>query len=125
MECFYHESQSAVGICKSCQRGLCRTCAVEVKNGIACSGACEAEAEKLDRLVQQSESMSTEAVKLTNSVSMLSVELFNFVLGLIFAGMGLYLNNRLLLILGSAFLLFGTYGLIRVWKASKESSKGA
>jgi hypothetical protein len=69
--------------------------------------------------------MSNEASKLANSVSMLSTELFTFVMGLIFGGMGLYLNNRLLLILGAAFLLFGTLGLLRVWKASKGMEKGA
>mgnify|MGYP001335253959 FL=1 len=125
MECFYHSSQSAVGVCKSCQRGICRACAGEVGNGIACKDRCEEEAEKLNRLVQQSHSLGARSIKLTNSVSILSVELLNVVLGIIFGGLGIYQGSRFMQLLGGVFLLFGAAGLLRIWKASRPDKKEA
>ena len=40
MECFKHENTSAVGICKSCNKAVCRDCAIEIPNGLACSDEC-------------------------------------------------------------------------------------
>lgn len=44
MNCFYHPSSPAVGLCKSCQRGLCPECAVELPRGLACRERCEEDA---------------------------------------------------------------------------------
>lgn len=44
MNCFYHPSAPAVGLCKSCQRGLCPECAVELPRGLACRGRCAEDA---------------------------------------------------------------------------------
>ena len=50
MHCFNHNSSQAVGICKSCQKGLCSDCAVETSAGITCSGACEARAAEYEEM---------------------------------------------------------------------------
>ena len=54
MRCFYHDSTEAVAICKSCNRGVCRDCAVEFKNGVACKNRCEAEVEALNQIIDRS-----------------------------------------------------------------------
>ena len=36
MNCFYHPAVTAVAMCKYCQRGLCKDCAVDLKHGLAC-----------------------------------------------------------------------------------------
>jgi len=54
MECFYHEGTAAVGSCRSCFRGLCRSCAVELEAALACRNRCEANAEALVATVSQS-----------------------------------------------------------------------
>jgi hypothetical protein len=41
MRCFYHPDAEAVGICKSCQKGLCADSAVDVGDGLACQGCAE------------------------------------------------------------------------------------
>lgn len=41
MNCFYHPTAVAVGTCKSCNKGLCRECAVDLGKGLACKGRCE------------------------------------------------------------------------------------
>ena len=47
MKCFYHRDIEAVGICKSCNRGLCGDCAAEIGEGLACKGRCEDTVAKL------------------------------------------------------------------------------
>jgi hypothetical protein len=54
MRCFYHDTSEAVAICKSCNRGVCRDCAVEFKNGVACKNRCEAEVEVLNQMIDRS-----------------------------------------------------------------------
>jgi hypothetical protein len=49
MECFYHPAVAAAGICKNCHRGICRECAVELEDGIACPNRCEAQVGALSR----------------------------------------------------------------------------
>lgn len=51
MRCFYHADIDAVAMCKNCGRGLCRTCAVDVGNGLACPGPCEDEVRALNRVI--------------------------------------------------------------------------
>jgi hypothetical protein len=51
MECFRHPGAAAVGVCKSCGRGLCRACAAEVGTGLACRDRCEAEVADLNRII--------------------------------------------------------------------------
>ena len=40
MRCFKHNDAEAVGICRNCLKGVCKECAIEVKNGIVCSDSC-------------------------------------------------------------------------------------
>jgi hypothetical protein len=82
MECFAHSAVPAVGTCKSCSKGVCRSCAIQVERGLACSEQCRPFAESLS-LVQKT------------SIRNLNVQSAQrFVLPLIsvlFLGMGLYL----------------------------------
>ena len=40
MQCFLHQGVAAVGICRTCGKGICPTCAREIDRGIVCSDAC-------------------------------------------------------------------------------------
>jgi hypothetical protein len=51
MECFYHPGAAAVGTCKSCGKGVCRTCAVDLGKGLACRGHCEEDTKALIKLI--------------------------------------------------------------------------
>ena len=48
MNCYRHQENSAIGICKSCMKGLCPTCAVEVGNSLACKNSCEENVRKIN-----------------------------------------------------------------------------
>ena len=58
MKCFNHEAADAVGICKNCNKAICRTCVVDVGNGIACRGSCEDEVRAVNALIQRNKSTS-------------------------------------------------------------------
>jgi hypothetical protein len=47
MKCFYHNDKDAVGICKSCEKGLCIDCAVDLGKGLACKNHCEEDVKRL------------------------------------------------------------------------------
>src|ERR1700754_5218074 len=50
MECFAHPNVLAIGVCKSCSKGVCRACAIPVDRGLACTEQCKPFAELLSRL---------------------------------------------------------------------------
>ena len=54
MECFYHEGATAVGSCRSCLKGLCRSCGTELEGGLACAGRCETMVRAVVATIQQS-----------------------------------------------------------------------
>jgi hypothetical protein len=43
MNCYNHETISAVGACKHCLKGLCKTCAQDCGYGLCCSDQCKSE----------------------------------------------------------------------------------
>ena len=47
MECFEHMAVAAVGVCKSCNKAVCKTCAIVFPKGIACCEACAMDAKEL------------------------------------------------------------------------------
>ncbi len=80
MECYYHDGVQACGICKSCNRGICKNCAAEVNNGIACKGKCEDKVVELDNLISSSTEMQKPNMILMKSVSVGAGDIFNLVL---------------------------------------------
>ena len=50
MNCYYHPTQPAVGLCKHCQRGLCTDCAADVDGSLACKGHHEEQVRALEAL---------------------------------------------------------------------------
>ena len=86
MKCFYHPEADAVAICRNCSKGLCRDCAVEVENGIACKDRCEAQVKAIVELVERNKTLLQ---KTSGAYSRLAI---------VFALMGL-------LLLGSGFFI--------------------
>jgi len=54
MNCFKHSPAPAVGLCKTCFKAVCPECAVDVGNGLACKGACEAKVLELNEMWDRS-----------------------------------------------------------------------
>lgn len=52
MNCFNHRSVPAIGLCKSCGKGLCADCATELVSGLACKASCKTAVDEHNRQVQ-------------------------------------------------------------------------
>ncbi len=59
MKCFRHPDLDALGICRSCFKGLCGLCVVDVGNGIACKNSCEQSVGLLNSQIAQAKGYAT------------------------------------------------------------------
>lgn len=73
MNCFKHNDRVAVGICKSCGKGLCLECAAQQTNGLACKGSCEERVNLLNKMVDNNAKILTVARYQTKSHAVLTL----------------------------------------------------
>jgi len=123
MRCFYHPDREAVGSCKSCGKGLCPECAVDLVKGLACRGRCEADVQAVIQLIDQNiRHMAVVESSLQGRASIMQQGksaryangFFLLVAGVVLAIFGAADLDRFsfVLVLGVVFLLFGVYWLI-------------
>ena len=67
MKCFSHPDRDAVGVCKSCQKGVCGGCAIDLGKGLACRTTCEADVRGLISLIDANMKMSPVGMKVWQS----------------------------------------------------------
>lgn len=53
MKCFNHPDIDAIGICKNCNKGLCKEYLTEIENGIACTSTCIEEVTQINSLINR------------------------------------------------------------------------
>jgi hypothetical protein len=113
MKCFYHQDRDAVGSCKSCGKGLCPECAVDLGKGLACRNRCEDDAKAVIALIEQNIKITARTAGLVdfNKRARAAAYSFYFIMGSIFAGWGLTDPGRLvfLIILGACFNAYGVF----------------
>jgi hypothetical protein len=114
MNCFNHRTSPALGICKSCGKGVCQGCVEDTGNGLACRDSCEARVRLLTRLVDN----NARVMKTANSQTR-TTGLYGLIMGSVFLGTGwlAYTANQMMLVLllagvGSPLLILG---LIRLF----------
>ena len=88
MKCYNHSDIDAVAICKNCQKGLCKDCAVEVGNGIACKDKCEQDVQSINEMIKRS-MKSQKKIQLNASRGYYINALFAFLAGGSFIGFGI------------------------------------
>jgi sulfite exporter TauE/SafE len=103
MVCYYHFNQPAIGICKYCQRGLCRDCAVLVDDSLACKDRHE---DKVYALNLLSERGILNAQRI--GASYVRNAIFYLLVGVLFSGFGL-LQYRFLGLEAVFFILIGVF----------------
>jgi hypothetical protein len=107
MQCFNHPEKSAIGICKSCQRGLCSDCATDLEHGLACKNHHEKQVEELNSLISRNTKINKVAPKARYALPFLYL-----FMGLVFAGFGYFEGDGITgsgFILGCGFIVFGIY----------------
>jgi len=92
MNCFYHPTVVAVGICKSCGKGLCQECAVDLGKGLACKGHCEEDVKAVMQLIDRSIQRSPYHEKVLDTArgNRYLGPLFPLVAGALFLGFASY-----------------------------------
>jgi len=123
MRCFYHHEKEAVGTCKSCGKGLCSDCAVDLGKGLACRERCEEEAKAVIQLIDRNIRLTgrTENVLQTGRRVRSSTAIFNLIIGIIFMAWGISDFDRVkfIFVLGICFAAFGAFGLVK-WRDRKQ-----
>jgi len=131
MNCFYHPTVVAVGTCKSCNKGLCPACAIDLGKGLACKDRCESDVTEVIDLINRNIQLSPTSEQLVRSAS-----------GTRYLGAAFYLSFGLLLLalatyqsyqngfqggdlflwgMGVLFLIFGAITLQRAAHFSRSS----
>lgn len=118
MHCYTHHERSAVGICKSCGRGLCPECAVEVGDGLSCPGQCEGRVRTMNVMVERNAEILS-----TSNQALKSAAIFSLVMGVAFLAFGASLLPTrssflpyFLIVLG---LVFVVNGILRLKKGAR------
>ena len=112
MNCFYHQDVVSVGLCRSCLRGLCASCAKEIDSGIACVNRCEEDAKMVTSYLKQSMNNTDsyrQAYNYSNRYATLILPLFFVVLGILYASMPWFYggDGGFTYAVGFLFVVFG------------------
>ncbi|MFN8412718.1 MAG: hypothetical protein U0Z26_10055 [Anaerolineales bacterium] len=115
MNCFYHPSAPAVGICKYCQRGLCAECAAVVDDVLACKHRHEDEVHQLEQLTARNlfQSKRVASGYMRNAV-------FYGLVAVVFGGFGLWQLKWL----GLQAVVFIMLGLFLLYAAGANYFEG-
>ena len=118
MNCFTHIEETANGICKHCAKAICPKCAIDTKEGLACSEECVLEVKSYNLMMNKSKELYgigkdgkktplTVIVYVLFTVAFLgiatyksytynNIDYMSFILGIIFFIVGIvaYLRNK-------------------------------
>lgn len=61
MHCYRHAPTEALGICRSCGRGVCAQCVRDLEPSLVCSEQCEQRVRRSDALIANSEATFRQA----------------------------------------------------------------
>lgn len=118
MNCYYATTQPAVGICKSCARGLSLEFATELKNGLACKGRCEDRATMIDNIID-----SNTKVMSTANKQLIGNSYFTIILGILFIALAYFLGLPELSPSSVIFALLGGVYVVRGVMARQKSAR--
>jgi len=101
MRCFVHNERDAVGICRACNKGLCRECAADLGHSIACKSSCEEKAELLESILRKGAATANAQMR-----NRFIVPGYLALTGFLFAALGVWSETGLISLLGIGFLVF-------------------
>lgn len=85
MNCYKHNDNSAIGICKYCMKGLCTECAVEIGNTLSCKNSCENQVEKINTS-QKNQSIIQPYAKAAQKIGPLGLLIYGIYLSVYWSG---------------------------------------
>jgi len=123
MKCFYHRDREAVGLCKSCGKGLCGDCQTDLGQGLACKDRCEDRVRSLLALIDHNVRAAPAArtIMRINRRTWVLVGLFALMAGIFITILSASDERiRLVVPLGLLVSLFGIVLLVFVWKLPRD-----
>ena len=119
MKCYRHQDLDAIGICKSCSKGVCPQCAALVDGSIACINACEDDVATLNYMIARGNKMYKNLDKQCRKSIII-----NGIGGMFFMGLGMYFSDRtmssLLIGLGLIMLVISFVSFVQSRRLSEE-----
>ena len=118
MKCFQHTTADALGICRTCGKGICGTCARDLGFGIVCSDHCAA----LATAQHQMSERAAQIYRIGGAKQRIpTATMFMGLFGILFTGFGIWdLHNGnaawIPLIMGVGFLVFSGITYLRARK---------
>jgi hypothetical protein len=126
MKCYFDQTQDAIGVCKSCGKGLSMEYAVEVGKGLACKNKCEEDVKILNALIErniQSQTVTNKIIR-TGKFQSIGSAIFLMGSGAVFTIFGFRVHSNIfLMILGAIFIIYGIYTLINRFNNIKTNDK--
>ena len=92
MNCYEHRDRVAIGVCKSCGKGLCEECVEEVQNGLACKDKC------VEEVIMQNKDMKHNRQLMIVQKSMSKVAIWILVSG----GLVVFITGIIALIMNNS-----------------------
>ena len=126
MKCYYHNDVDAVGVCKSCGKGLCKDCLVDLGKGLACKGHCEEDVQGLISTIENNIRLSPTTTQLVSAsrTNSLYRSLFILVAGAVFFTWGLMTRSLdFAVVLGAVFIIYGLISIVRVLRTPSVVDK--
>ena len=124
MKCFYDPSQDAIGVCKSCGRGLSSEFLADMGKGLACKNRCEKDVTDIITMIgcsvasinaRAAIAQTTTEIMRRSSVAGYGSAVFVLITGVIFTGTGWQDSKAgFPWFFGLAFLAYGVWSLIRI-----------
>jgi hypothetical protein len=116
MKCFYHPVSFAIGVCKNCGKGVCKKCAVDLVDGLACRGKCEEKAKAIIQMIEKGK----RAYEKTSAVYR-NFAIQAFFGGLVCLAIGFYFGNVAIGYFSSIFFLGAFFSILASRKFQKNN----
>ena len=115
MYCFNH-AVNAIGLCKHCQRALCKDCCTDLGHGLACKNRHETEVKHYNDLIENAKRTYESAPK-----SSYFAPVFLIGMGIVFSYFGFERGfDDFLTIMGLGFIAFGIFSLVTSLRLIKK-----
>ena len=118
MVCYNDPSEQACGTCKNCCKGLCKQCATDLGDGLACNATCVDNVVKVNTLIYKNVRTNIHTSNKYNVIGILYT-----VLGGLMIGLNLLIFKKtdvFLIAFGVFFLVYGIYTISRGLKINKD-----
>ena len=99
MNCFKHQEQASIAVCRNCFKGICSQCAIPFDDGVACSERCFEKA-KATTMVLENTLLAQKGARIGRYIGPTVISLF----GVIYLAWSAYC--------GSLFGFTGAFGVL-------------